>query len=402
MEGELLSRVICADQTLRASLLYIDFTCVACHNAVPCYREPSRWRVHNDKFAEKCRRCWGVHYISERRCMFRILALDGGGIKGTYTAAVLDQFEEQLGGPVVSHFDLIVGTSTGGIISLGLACGVSAARILELYKDEGYKIFPPATTGWGGIIDWIFGPKYDSNDLKDILLKYFPNRRFMEIEHNLAITSFDASSAKPVVFKTGYHKTLSAHKDLSVVEVALATSAAPAYLKAADIDCGVMIDGGIWANCPVMVGVTEALTLFARKQSDIFILSIGTTSIPTFVRRDAREGGLLHWLRPASSLLMHAANLGAIEQASKLSKVLVRIDDVVDPGRLEMDDAKQVDDLAQLGWTAARRAWSKVQPLFFGKRPNGKGRKSPKRVAAAVRGRTRRSRVAKQTKGRGR
>ena len=77
--------------------------------------------------------------------MFRILALDGGGIKGTFSAAVLDQFEEQLGGSLVDYFNLIVGTSTGGIIALGLACGIEARRVLSLYKDEGHKMFPPAT-----------------------------------------------------------------------------------------------------------------------------------------------------------------------------------------------------------------------------------------------------------------
>lgn len=246
---------------------------------------------------------------------------------------------------------------------------MKASRLLEPYKDEGHKIFPPASSGWSGLLKLIFGPKHESRDLKNILLHYFPNRRFMELTHNVAITSFDASSAKPVVFKTGYHDSLSAHKEISVVDVALATSAAPTYFEAADIDCGVMVDGGVWANCPVMVGVTEALTLFSRQIADIHILSIGTTSIPTFVSRDAREGGLLHWVRPASSLLMHAAKLGAIEQARKLCKEMVRIDEMTDPARFPMDDATQVDDLAQLGWSAGRKAWNQVQPMFFSDRP---------------------------------
>ncbi len=276
---------------------------------------------------------------------------------------------------MVKHFDLIVGTSTGGIISLGLACEIPAREILSLYKKRGDRIFPPPATGCSGVLQWIFGPKYETNDLKSILEEIFPNRRFTKIEHNVAITSFDASSAKPVVFKTSYHPSLTAHRDLSVVEVALATSAAPTYFAAAHTDCGVMIDGGIWANCPVMVGVTEALSLFRCKISDIVILSIGTTYIPEFVQRNAREGGLLDWARPAPSLLMHAAKLGAIEEAKKLCRELVRIDVAVYPDRFDMDDIRQVDDLTQLGWSCGREFWKKVQPLFFANRPKAEKQK---------------------------
>ena len=308
--------------------------------------------------------------------MFRILALDGGGIKGTFTAAVLAEFEQQLGGPIVNHFDLIVGTSTGGIIALGLACGIEAKEILSFFKNEGIKIFPPARRGWSALVKQIFGPRYDGNDLKASLLKYLPNRRFMELEYNIAITSFDASNACPVVFKTSYHPSLNGHVKLDVIDVALATAAAPTYFAAADTNAGVMIDGGIWANCPVMVAITEALSLFRANIDDIYVLSIGTTSIPTFVRRDEREGGLLHWARPVSSLLMHAAKLGAIEQARKLCKELVRIDEIVEPGRFEMDDATQVNELARLGSSAGRYAWNKVQAIFFAERSGKKSKRA--------------------------
>jgi uncharacterized protein len=304
--------------------------------------------------------------------MFRILALDGGGIKGAFSAAVLQQFETQLGRPLIDHFDLTVGTSTGGITALALACGLKASRIITLYKEDGQKIFPPAKTGWTGLIKSIFGPKFDNGGLRSALLKYLPDRRFLDLRHNIAITAFDAACARPVVFKTRYHARLNAYRDLGVVDVALATSAAPVYFAAAKIDCGIMIDGAVWANCPVMVAVTEALSLFRQKIDDIYILSVGTTTIPTFVSEDGREGGLIHWVRPATSLLMHAAKLGAIEQAKKLSKELIRVDEVVEPARFDMDDVKQIDELVRLGWNAGRQAWNKVEPIFFSERGNSK------------------------------
>jgi uncharacterized protein len=304
--------------------------------------------------------------------MFRILALDGGGIKGAFSAAVLQQFETQLGRPILDHFELMVGTSTGGITALALACGLKASRIITLYKEDGQKIFPPANTGWTGLIKSIFAPKFDNGNLRSALLKYLPDRPFLELRDNIAITAFDAACARPVVFKTRYHSNLNGHRDLGVVDVALATSAAPVYFAAAKIRCGIMIDGAVWANCPVMVAVTEALSLFRQNINDIYILSIGTTTIPTFVSEDGREGGLIHWVRPASSLLMHAAKLGAIEQAKKLSRELIRVDEVVEPDRFDMDDVNQVDELVRLGWSAGRRAWNKVEPLFFSERDDSK------------------------------
>lgn len=91
--------------------------------------------------------------------MFRVLALDGAGIRGTFSAAVLEEFEEHVGGSLMDYFDLTVGTSTGGIIALGLACGIKASRILSLYTDEGTKIFPAARPGWNGLIKSFFAPK---------------------------------------------------------------------------------------------------------------------------------------------------------------------------------------------------------------------------------------------------
>jgi predicted acylesterase/phospholipase RssA len=308
------------------------------------------------------------HLGKGEETMFRILALDGGGIKGAFSAAVLQQFERQLGRSLIDHFDLTVGTSTGGITALALACGLKASRIVTLYKEDGEKIFPPANCGWTGLIKSIFDPKFDNGSLRAVLLKHLPDRPFLDLRHNIAITAFDAACARPVVFKTRYHVNLNGYPNLGVVDVALATSAAPVYFGAAKIGCGIMIDGGVWANCPVMVAVTEALSLFRQNIGDIYILSVGTTTIPTFVSENAREGGVVHWARPATSLLMHAAKLGAIEQAKKLSKELVRVDEVVEPDRFDMDDVSQVDDLVRLGWNAGRQAWNKVEPIFFSER----------------------------------
>jgi len=300
--------------------------------------------------------------------VFRILSLDGGGIRGTYTAAVLAELEGQLDRSVADYFDLIVGTSTGGIITLGLGSGMSADFILKFYRSSAHRIFPPARLGLRGLVAWIFAPKFDGKGLDTCLREAFGSQSFSKIDRNIAVTSFDAASGHPVVFKSNYHESLNGYGDLRVVDVALATSAAPTYFPASDTSAGVMIDGGVWANCPVMVGVTDAINLFGCSPSDLRILSIGTTTTPQFINVPGRRGGIFEWAKPIPSVLMHATKLAAIEQAKKLSHTFVRIDEVVDAGRFELDDASAIGDLEQMGRGIACRMFAELKRPFFGRR----------------------------------
>jgi patatin-like phospholipase/acyl hydrolase len=300
--------------------------------------------------------------------MFKILSLDGGGIRGTYTAAVLAELQRHLNNPIQDYFDLVVGTSTGGIIALGLGCGFPPERILQLYKETGCQIFPEARTGMLGIIDRIFTPKFEPEGLQGSLSTVFGERKFCELERAIAVTSFDAASAHPVVFRSNYPASQYPYESLSVVEVGLATSAAPTYFPAAKTGIGVMIDGGVWANCPVMVGVTDALHLFECRPREVRVLSIGTTTIPEFIKEPVREGGLFEWAKPIPSILMHAAKLAAIEQAKRLSDCFIRIDETVNSGRFEMDDIDAIGDLEQMGRAIARREFAELKRPFFSRR----------------------------------
>jgi hypothetical protein len=300
--------------------------------------------------------------------VFKVLSLDGGGIRGTYTAAVLAELEEQLGKPLRDYFDLIVGTSTGGIIALGLGCGIPPSRMVELYRTAGPRIFPNARTGWAGMIDRIFKPKFESDGLETCLREVFGEKKFCEIDRAVAITSFDAASAHPVVFKSNYHESLNGYGSLTLVEVALATSAAPTYFPAAKTGIGVMIDGGVWANCPVMVGVTDAIHLFQRRPQEIRVLSVGTTTTPEFIKKPVRDGGIFEWAKPIPSVLMHAVKLASLEQARRLSNCLVRIDDIVDRDRFDLDDVRAVDDLEQMGRGIARRMFNELKRSFLNRR----------------------------------
>jgi len=299
--------------------------------------------------------------------VFKILALDGGGIKGTYTAAVLDQFQQNLPKKrkLVDYFDLIVGTSTGGIIALGLGNKLSTEKILSIYKDSGPDIFPLANSGPLGLVNWMFETKHDPDGLKTSLKNIFGNRTLSECTENIAVTSFDTSNAAPVVFRSRYGKGDNRYKDLEIVDIALATSAAPTYFPAASAGDTYMIDGGIWANCPALVGLTEAKKHFSQELSDVRILSVGTSTEPKFVSKSQQQGGIVDWAKPIPSTIMHASKLSVLSHTQELAGHLHRIDTVVQTGRFDLDDISAIGDLEALGREEAHQNFADCKSKFF-------------------------------------
>ena len=191
------------------------------------------------------------------RDRFQVLSLDGGGILGIFTAALLAGLEQDLGHPVLSHFDLVVGTSTGGIIALGLGSGMKAGQIAELYVSEMKTIFPgprrlrPARQ--------LVRSKYRAGGLEKVLRRAFGDRILGESQIPLVIPSFDLGENKVYLFKTPHHDRLRRDWKVPLWQVAMATSAAPTFFPAFSLpyDHVRLVDGGVWANNPAAVGVAE-------------------------------------------------------------------------------------------------------------------------------------------------
>lgn len=278
-----------------------------------------------------------------------ILVLDGGGIRGVFTAAVLNQIEESTQVKLVDIFDLVVGTSTGGIIALGLGANISPGAILEFYKVKGPDIFPPPKEGFfAWIMEW-FEPKYNPTGLSNALKVTFGERKFFDSIVPLAITSFNADNGHPKVFKSGYHKEYNSYANATMVDIGMATSAAPTYFPASENSLGVSIDGGVWANCPVLVGIVEAMSMFRKKPTSINVLNIGTVTSPFMLPKELRKGGLLDYAKPIASLLMHANRVGNLEMAKKLGVNIIRMDKIVKPDEFKMDDIKAIQTLENIG-----------------------------------------------------
>ncbi len=231
---------------------------------------------------------------------FRVLCLDGGGTRGVYQAAYLQAISARAGGgadgvDVGASFDLIVGTSTGGIVACALAAGVPLARVRAVYETHGSRIFPYQTAraiwGIGGVVKGLgMGLRRGDSALRAILTETFGQRTIGEVFASrgiaLAIPAVDLNRHAPVVFKSKHLSRLNGRDDSrTLVDVCLATSAAPILRAMTRLEepgspgtTAVYVDGGLWANNPGVLGVVEASEMLAdRKESrPIQLFMLGT------------------------------------------------------------------------------------------------------------------------------
>ncbi|MBR1255183.1 patatin-like phospholipase family protein [Bradyrhizobium sp. AUGA SZCCT0240] len=293
--------------------------------------------------------------------MFRILCLDGGGIKGVFTAAALARIEDQTKRRIVDYFDLMCGTSTGGILAIGLSMGLSAAELLEFYRKRGPVIFPTMSLveRSAGLLRQLFvGPKLSHEILRRELSAVLKDSKFGEARCRLAIPSYDAVRGRIYVFKTPHDARFVNDVDRSAVDVALATSAAPTYFAAASASRdGRFVDGGVWANSPVMVALVEAVSFLGIPLGEIDILSLGTTTEPFSIAKN-ETASALKWNVGLINLMFEAQAEAAQAQAQLLLKGRVhRVNFVSTANRFSLDNASEraIGDLTNLGWTEVEK-----------------------------------------------
>lgn len=307
---------------------------------------------------------------------FRILAIDGGGIRGILPASVLAEVERELlsGRSAGDYFDLIAGTSTGGIIALALASGLPASSILELYLDHGEEIFPPVKRPFVWLKRAHYGTRtllhyrYNREPLERHVHEVFQDQLLGSATRRLCIPSFDGFT-EVNVFKTPHHPDFERDWKEQMVTVALATSAAPTFFSIYKNDNRRFADGGVWANNPVMIGLVDALTCYRIDRRQIHILSLGCAeSEMLMTKKQVSFGGLWHW-REIISSAMHLASQNALGQADLLigRDSLLRIDAPLSSSNpIELDDFKRSkDELLPLGVELARANLQRVQAEFF-------------------------------------
>lgn len=300
---------------------------------------------------------------------FQILAIDGGGLRGLFPAGVLAQFETTYGISISDCFDLIVGTSTGGIIGLGLGKGLSPAEIESFYLERGPKIFAGADSVLRSIAH-VAEAKYDSSPLQSELQKCFGETLLGESLNRLVITSYDMENDDVRLIKTAHHPRLRNDYKLPMWQVALATSAAPTYFSACKAIAKTrLVDGGVWANNPTMVGLTDAVSLLKVPLEDIRILSIGT-SWELKQRSDSLDtAGKWGWKSEIVDVMFRGQSHAAVKQAQLLldtpeQQRVLRLDFPVPADTFGLDrvDLKRMMPKVEY---FARHYGPKVEELFF-------------------------------------
>ena len=299
----------------------------------------------------------------------QILALDGGGIKGLFSAAVLAKVEEKLDCSIVDHFDLITGTSTGGIIALGLGLGMRPRELVQFYVTAGPRIFSNRM-GWRWWQQWV-RRKYPQSPLRSALTDTatFGDKILGDSAKRLVIPAYDVGLDQVRVFKTPHHPRLKTDWQIPAWKVALATSAAPTYFQACQhIENTRLVDGGVWANNPTALGIAEAVSLLDCSLDQISVFSIGTTDTRVRRRRALDNGGILQWLRKKDVLdvLTRGQSVGTNGLSQHLigAENLFRIDPVVPPGIYRLDKVN-ADELMAEAEHAALHASPSIEERFL-------------------------------------
>lgn len=259
---------------------------------------------------------------------FKLLSCDGGGIRGLITSLLIQNLEQDFG--VIGKADGFAGTSTGGLISLGLANGVNIDDIVNIYQNEGSTIFKP--NGWFDAevpeqrsipesveeVDsgpGIFSCQYTNTGVESIAKKLLGSNKISDSKKFLAVNTARLWDNDRWDGVTLSNTAGNPYRDIKMADAALATSAAPTYFPPYEIGSfGFFADGGTFANNPAMTGVSEALHGGAASSlDDVLVLSLGTGENPLGIPPSAipkpLNWGVNHWLWPAKSGKVPAAAL---------------------------------------------------------------------------------------------
>lgn len=340
---------------------------------------------------------------------FQILALDGGGIRGAFQLGFLAEFEAALGRPLHNAFDLIAGTSTGAITAAGLCIGKSAEEMIGFYRDHGREIFTPREPyrpkGWVGLVypvvnaifkkrrgsgmDWLFRSKYDPGPLRAALEGGSPGEpRLSDLTYSRFITpTVNLTRGRSQVFRTPHFETpVQDHTgpprdpDPRVVDVLMASTAAPTYFPHATIGGEAFADGGLWAINPSILAIGEAMRI--RQQwlgkldigeesprffdtSNVHLLSVGTGNISYSLAPPDENAGGLFWVGHSADI-MSVSQVQGVRGPLKflLGDRVHMINFEVPNPSWTLDGADHIEEQIQLGRIEARGHMERLLAMY--------------------------------------
>jgi predicted acylesterase/phospholipase RssA len=273
----------------------------------------------------------------------RVLAIDGGGIRGLIPALVLAEIERRSRRPIAGLFDLVAGTSTGAVLACALTRPnpMTAAQAAALYEREGPQVFDRSLvkkiTSLGGLID----ERYDARGLVASLRRHLGDIRLAQATTRLAITTYDLQARQALVLRTD--------DDMSMVDAAHASSAAPTYFEPVRVGARTLIDGGVFAINPAALAYAEAA-------GEIEVLaSLGTGQHTRPLPFDeVKDWGQLEWARPILDVVFDgSADAVDSQLAALVSDRYIRLQTRLDEASDALDDASP-ENLAALRREAER------------------------------------------------
>lgn len=252
--------------------------------------------------------------------MYRVLAIDGGGVRGLVAALVLADLERRADRPVAELFDLVAATSTGAIVGLALLRpgagnrpARSAAEVAAFYERTSQKVFSRSRWQRLRTVDGFLGPKYATEELDRTLKEEFGDTMLSQSLCNVIVTSYDLKARLPYFFKTS-DVAKGRQSDHPMWSVARSTSAAPTFFapaKSRDGDRDLrLVDGGVCANNPSVCAYADAVRgtdLKSVTDKDVRVVSVGTGAISIdYAIAKTLRGGKLSWATPMFDIVLDA------------------------------------------------------------------------------------------------
>jgi uncharacterized protein len=289
--------------------------------------------------------------------MRKVLSIDGGGIRGIIPAMVLAEIEARTGKLTSKMFDLVAGTSTGGILALGLTkpgqggkAQYSAETLIELYETEGGKIFDLGVWHQLQSVGGLAEERYPSKGIEEVAKRYFEDVHLADALTEVLVTAYEIEHRGPWFFKRRHARAQDKKGDNFLMrEVARATSAAPTYFEPLPLEWGphgqrAFIDGGVHSNNPAMCAYVEARKIYPEE--DILVFSLGTGEPTREMPYEKVKGwGLALWAQPILNVVFDGVSDTVDYQLKELlrsegdDKRYYRFQIELDPGMHDMDDA---------------------------------------------------------------
>ncbi|MYF98350.1 patatin-like phospholipase family protein [Candidatus Poribacteria bacterium] len=294
---------------------------------------------------------------------FHILALDGGGTRGIYSAQLLAYVEQTFDVCIKECFDLIVGTSTGSIIAGAVVSDIPMVEIVELFEIEAPDIFRKR---W--YRNPLFFSKYSNEKLAQIIAKHIPAIPLSKISTPLMITSSEITTSELHIFRSNYVEKQNEFDNLTgdvcLRDAIVASCAAPTFFAPKDIQSHLLADGGLWANNPSIAAYTEALTYFGKEATEVKIVSLGTGHSVSMYRKKRGWGFLSGWggIKIVSYVMTLQSQASANMAKLLLKENYLRIDPPID--FWDIDTVVQSENLKTLAERDFTEHASKIEAFI--------------------------------------